>query len=149
MLDIGAGDNELVKRYKNGIGVDIYDWGGGALIVKNSAKLPFPNEEFETITFLASFNHIPNKKEVVEEVNRLLKKDGQVLLTMINPLIGFIAHKFIWWGEHKKRGMKSGEKLGMRKKELEKYFLSSNFVLERTTHFFYFLNNLYVFKKKA
>jgi len=29
LLDIGAGPNTLIKRYGNGKGVDVIDWGGG------------------------------------------------------------------------------------------------------------------------
>lgn len=84
----------------------------------------------------------------MNETYRLLKEDGRVLLTMINPVVGFFAHKFIWWGEHRKRGMGSEEELGMERKEIENYF-SSNFVLEDVVCFFYLLNNLYVFRKKT
>src|SRR5262245_24000691 len=39
LLDIGAGTNTLVNRYDNGVGVDVHDWGGGALVVQDSSKL--------------------------------------------------------------------------------------------------------------
>src|SRR5262245_45100549 len=58
LLDIGAGANTLVKRYGNGVGVDVHDWGGGALVVQDSSKLAFSDGEFDTVTLIACLNHI-------------------------------------------------------------------------------------------
>jgi hypothetical protein len=34
VLDIGAGNNRLIRLYGNGEGVEVNDWGGGAQIVE-------------------------------------------------------------------------------------------------------------------
>jgi hypothetical protein len=62
LLDIGAGPNTLVRRYGNGVGVDVHDWGGGVMVVENTARLPFSDQTFDTITFVACLNHIPNRQ---------------------------------------------------------------------------------------
>jgi len=67
LLDIGCGDNELVRRYGHGIGVDIYDWGGGALILPHCSRIPLPDVSSDTITIIAALNHIPNRIEVLRE----------------------------------------------------------------------------------
>ena len=36
LLDIGAGPNRLVKQYGDGIGVDVFDWGGGVMVVEDN-----------------------------------------------------------------------------------------------------------------
>ena len=70
LLDIGAGTNSLIKKYGDGIGVDIFDWGGGALVVKDTSNLSFEDQSFDTVTFIACMNHIPYRKKVITEAKR-------------------------------------------------------------------------------
>ncbi|MFC1514712.1 class I SAM-dependent methyltransferase [Candidatus Omnitrophota bacterium] len=71
-LDIGCGDNKLIKRHRmrggEGTGIDVYPWDGVDLIVEDSSKLPFEENSFDCVTFVASLNHIPNRAEVLKEV---------------------------------------------------------------------------------
>src|SRR5262245_22903158 len=40
LLDVGAGPNTLVHLYPGeGVGVDVYDFGGGAMIVEDTRRL--------------------------------------------------------------------------------------------------------------
>lgn len=147
-IDIGCGNNGLIRRYKNGVGVDVYDFGGGATIVKDTAKLPFKKGEFQTAAFVACFNHIPNRKEVVDEMYRILDDDGRIVMTMITPLIGLIRHKLAWWDEDQhERGMEEEEDYGLTKKHIVKILRKSGFKLVKHKGFILGLNNLYVFKK--
>ncbi|MGH8223648.1 MAG: hypothetical protein ACREQZ_11810, partial [Woeseiaceae bacterium] len=54
VLDIGAGDNVLIRVYRkrvgpvasgarDSVGADVVDWGGGCVLIESSAKLPFPD----------------------------------------------------------------------------------------------------------
>lgn len=146
LLDIGAGRNRLVQRYGNGIGVDVHDWGGGALIVENSANLPFPDESFDTVTFLASLNHIPYREEVLREAYRLLKPGGRLIVTMINPFLGWIGHRIFWWydPDQRERGITPGEVWGMWPYEVENLLTRTGFVLCLHKRFVYGLNHLFV-----
>lgn len=149
LLDIGAGPNTLVKRYghSDSIGVDIYDWGGGALVVENSACLPFENASFDTITFVACFNHIPNRTEVIREARRLLRPDGRVIITMINPIFGGFGHRVWWYSEDKERGgMVEGEVGGMWTSEIIEICRDSGLYLVEHFRFVYRMNNLYIFE---
>ena len=147
LLDIGAGPNTLVKRYGNGVGVDVFDWGGGTVIVENTSHLPFSDQSFDTITFIASLNHIPYRHAVLHEARRLLRPDGRLIITMINPLWGGIGHFLWWYSEDKKRGgMKEGEVGGLWKGEILKLCRSAGLCLEVHRRFIFGLNNLYVFK---
>jgi ubiquinone/menaquinone biosynthesis C-methylase UbiE len=89
LLDIGCGDNILVKKlYKNGVGVDVYNYFNNVdLVVKSSAKIPLRGESFDTITIVAALNHIPKYGNTLMECYRLLKSTGTIIITM--P-IGFI-----------------------------------------------------------
>jgi len=147
LLDIGAGLNMLVRRYGSGVGVDVYDWGGDALIVKDTSLLPFPDQTFDTITFLACLNHIPNRKAVIREVRRVIRPDGQLIITMIGPFLGAVGHSVWWYSEDKRRGgMKVGEVGGISKHEIVQMCGDEGFCLQLHRRFTYGMNNMYLFK---
>ena len=73
ILDVGAGPNTLMIRYGDGVGVDTHDWGGGAQLIEDAARLPFADSSFDTVTFLASLNHIPNRAAALVEARRLVR----------------------------------------------------------------------------
>lgn len=155
LLDIGCGYNNLVKNYKDykegkGIGVDVHPWPGVDQVVKNSACLDFPDKSFDTISFLASLNHIHNRDEVLKEAYRLLRPSGVLLITMIPSWIGNFWHYFSdsVWGEGKKgRTLKKGEVGGMAPSEVIKLAKEAGFVLKKRGKFMLGLNNLFVFGK--
>lgn len=146
VLDIGAGTNTLVQRYGNGVGVDVHDWGGGALVVDDTSALPFGDDEFDTVTFIACLNHIPNRDAVVREAGRVLRPGGRMVATMIDPVLGGIGHAIWWYGEDRHRGgMKPGEVGGMWPAEIIRLCSSTGLTLTRHDRFVYGMNHLYVF----
>lgn len=150
LLDIGAGPNTLVKLYSDpdSLGVDIYDWGGGALVVEDTSRLPFGSASFDTITFVACLNHIPNREDVIREAQRLLRPDGRVVITMINPFLGAIGHRVWWYGEDRKRGgMAEGELGGLWRSNIEALCQIGGLHLRDHARFVYGMNHLYVFGK--
>lgn len=151
LIDIGCGNNELVKTYgKNSIGVDVYDFGGGAMIVKDTSKLPFENQDFQSASFVACLNHIINRKEVLLEVNRLLKSEGRVYMTMLSPFWGVLRHKLAWWDpDQHQRGMEEEEDMGLSYKYIIELFNECGFFLVKRQRFILGLNNLYIFEKKT
>nr|WP_320161272.1 methyltransferase domain-containing protein [uncultured Methanoregula sp.] len=147
LLDIGAGPNALVRRYGNGVGVDVLDWGGGGLIVEDTSKLPFPDNSFDTVTIIAALNHISNRQSVLHEVRRVIKPEGRLILTMINPVLGDIGHAIWWYSEDKQRGgMAVGEVGGIWTKDLVGMCSEEGFTLEIHRRFVYGMNNFYIFK---
>ena len=155
LLDIGCGKNMLVKEYKRtggeGIGVDVYDYGGDAMIIENSSNLAFPNGSFDTIVFAACLNHIPYRLDALREAHRVVNNQGQVIITMINPVIGFLVHK-IWelrrQGLDFERGIGEGELYGLWGSEVVKLATATGFRLVRHGRFDYTLNHLYIFEKE-
>lgn len=149
LLDIGCGNNQLVKKYgQDSIGVDVYDFEGDAVIVEDTSKLPFENGTFETITFIGSLNHIPNRKEVLTEARRVLSEHGRVVLTMLSPIVGTIRHKMAWWDEDQgERGLKEGEELGLSHEYIVSLLESEGFKLVKRKRIICCLNNIYVFEK--
>ena len=143
LLDIGAGDNLLVNIYGYGTGIDVFDFGGGAMIVEDTRQLPFDDESFETITFLACLNHIPYRQEVLNEALRLLKPGGKVIATMISPLLGTIGHKIWWYSEEKHRGMADGEEMGIGRDDMIRLLENAGFTNIQEQSFLYHMNHLY------
>lgn len=148
LLDIGCGNNRLVRAYGNGVGVDVYKWTEDVVVVEDSGSISMNSCTFDTVTFLASLNHIPNREAVIGEARRLLKDDGQVIVTMINPLLGTIGHKIWWYGEERKRGMQDGESYGLWNDEIIRLFEVNGLRLKNHRRFVYWLNNLLIFEKK-
>lgn len=148
LLDIGCGYNKLVRLYKNGIGVDVFDWGDVDLIVEDTSKLPFADKSFDTICIIASLNHIPNREDVITECYRLLTDNGRVIITMLSPGISRVWHKIRepWDEDQASRGMKEGEVFGLTKNEIIRLFSNENFKLI-THNKFMLLNTLYIFSK--
>ena len=146
LLDIGAGPNTLVKLHGNGSGVDVFDWGGGAIVVKDTAELPFPDRSFDTIAFIACLNHIPNRQQVLHEAKRLLAPGGRVVMTMINPVLGGVGHAIWWYSEDKHRGgMLPGEVGGLWTRDIVAMCEAAGLRLEKHERFVYGMNHLYVF----
>jgi SAM-dependent methyltransferase len=147
LLDVGAGPNTLVKRYGSGTGVDVFDWGGGVVVVENTAQLPFENASFDTVTFIACLNHIPYREAALKEARRLITPGGTLIITMIDPILGEIGHKIWWYSEDKHRGgMIEGEIGGMWNSDIIRLCQAAGFELAEQRRFVYGLNNLLVFR---
>jgi len=155
-LDIGCNDNLLINLYRNksgynndsleSVGVDVVKWGGDEIVIKSSAELPFPDSSFDTVSFLACLNHIPERQEALAEALRILKPQGTVLITMISPFIGAISHRVRFWGEHSKRDVHEGETFGLNRGDVVKLLSNAGFTDIRIKNFFYGLNSLYIAK---
>ncbi|MBN1303675.1 MAG: methyltransferase domain-containing protein [Anaerolineales bacterium] len=150
LLDIGCGTNELVREYPGpGIGVDVYDWGDVDLVVKDTSRLPFKAQEFDTITIIAALNHIPNREEVLAEAKRVLKEDGKIIITMLPPFISKIWHilREPWDIDQAERGMKAGEVYGLTHKETLKLLKDAGFRVVYEKLFMFGINRLTIADK--
>ncbi len=127
------------------VGVDIINWGSDCTIIQNSAKLPFEDCSFDTITYIACINHIPERLESLQEIRRLLRPDGKVIVTMIGKIIGKIGHALWWYSEDKHRDVDEHEEMGMDESDIIKLFTQAGYVLEKHEKFAYGLNSIYTF----
>lgn len=148
LLDIGCGYNLLVRKYGNGIGVDVFDWGDVDLVVEDTSKLPFDDAEFDTITIIAALNHIPNREEVLKECNRLLRPGGKLIITMLTPRISRLWHKLRkkWDEDQRLRGMKENEVYGFTRAEMKRLLTDAGFEIVKIKGFMLCLNSLYIAK---
>jgi len=161
VLDIGAGDNVLVRLYREAcrenpdpcdgadqsVGVDVIAWGGGVVLIESAAKLPFPDASFDTVSYVACINHIPERKAALIETMRVLKPGGRIVVTMIGRVIGEIGHKLWWYSEDKHREVDHDELMGMDKREVVSLLNETGFVDITTKGFVYGLNTLYLASK--
>jgi SAM-dependent methyltransferase len=161
VLDIGAGDNALIHAYRalapelgvspedadESVGVDVVDWDADCRIVDSSTHLPFPDESFDTVVFLACINHIPERDEALREAGRVLRRDGRLVVSMIGPIIGTIGHAIWFYSEDKHRDVHEDEKMGMSSREIRRLIANAGFVLEEEHPFVYRLNRLYIARK--
>ncbi len=98
-LDVGCGRyNRLVNEYLEGYGcgIDVFPYEGLTKenIINDMSRLPFNDSTFDSVTFVANMNHIPRSLRDIEvmEAYRVLKKGGNVIVTMGNPLAEIIVH---------------------------------------------------------
>jgi SAM-dependent methyltransferase len=149
LLDIGCGENRLVRQYGNGVGVDVVDWGDVDLVVEDSANLPFPDESFDTISLVACLNHIPKREETLHEASRLLKDDGLLLVTMIPPLVSTVWHRVVrgWDPDQSHRDSHDGEVSGFTPREMTRMLKRNGFSVVVHERFIARMNNLFVAEK--
>jgi SAM-dependent methyltransferase len=156
LLDIGCGMNELAMHYRSrqgtAIGVDVHP-RPGADVVCDTTRLPFQDRHFDTVVMLACSNHIPQSKrsQVLQEARRVLKDGGQLLITMINPVVGFVTHviRRRYDPDQLERGMTEEESTGLWEREVQKLLAKSHFRLTETIPFVFGLNRLYIAKKDS
>lgn len=102
-LDVGCGRyNRFVTEYLHGkgIGVDVYPYEGlnAANLIEDLSRFPWNDSTFNTVTFIASLNHIPKSQRDAElgEAYRVTKSPGNIVVTMGNPLAAIVVHKVVW-----------------------------------------------------
>ena len=91
VLDIGCGYSgkilkNLSKHIKSGVGIDIvtptYKFGNLSFLNMNAEKnLPFPSNSFDYVTCFEVIEHIKNDKNLIKEIERILKPYGYFILS--------------------------------------------------------------------
>ncbi len=155
VLDIGCGRNELVRRYRAGekpaVGIDLFSWPGIDLR-GDTVRLPFADKAFETVSLLACLNHIsPAKRDpALQEIRRVLKDEGRILISMLSPWIGYVTHKVRRRVDFDQvfRGMGEQEEYGLSGTEMRGLLVRNGFHLVEIIPFVFRLNRLYVAAKR-
>ena len=94
VLDLGCGFGEFMRGFTNDkieVGVDINakDLFSASktnkyknLVLADARDLPFPDNTFNTIVSISTFEHIENPKEIFKECFRVLKPKGILIATI-------------------------------------------------------------------
>jgi len=156
VLDVGCGDNMLLRLYREknnssaaaeSLGADVTAWSDDVMVIENAAHFSFDDASFDTISYIACLNHIPERVEAIQEAARLLKPGGRVVATMIGSLVGKIGHALWWYSEDKEREMHPDELMGMNTSDVVSLFERAGLKVTRHQRFGYGLNNLFVAEK--
>ena len=147
LLDVGCGYNKLVATYNSGVGVDVYNWSGVDVLIGDAAFLPFKDKCFDTVTVVAALNHIPNRDKALIEIRRVLADSGNLLITMINPLVGHVVHFIFRHDEKVRKKFKHGELKGMTARQVRLELYKAGFKMVKEQYFEFGLNRLYMAKK--
>ncbi len=90
ILDVGCGKKPYASWFKNAteyVGLDIGDNINADYIVNENNKWPLSNSTFDCVVSFQSFEHIEDISHVTTEINRVLKKNGLILITV--PFIAY------------------------------------------------------------
>lgn len=90
LIDLGCGNVPLYATYKNLIAQNIcVDWENSMhanpfldKICNLNERLPFDNEEFDTILLSDVLEHIPEPEKLWREMARILKPGGKIILNV-------------------------------------------------------------------
>lgn len=112
ILDLGGGDGCVSEFMRNlGYEVILLDISKNALLkaknlrgldrilLANVEKLPFKNENFDIVFWGDNIEHLLYPKNVLGEINRILKKNGEVVISF--PNMAYWRHRL----HYARRGM--------------------------------------------
>lgn len=115
IAEIGAGDGgviQLLKDTNDVVGLDISETGieylramgiESALVDISCEALPFADDELDVFMMFEVFEHLKNPQHAVEEIQRVVKPGGKVLLSIPNPRTG---HPYLYPGLFRFRAFK-------------------------------------------
>ncbi len=84
VLDIGAGKSpykDFFKNAKNYIKLDKFDHAGKPDIIADATKIPLKNSSIDSVVCFQLLEHVQDPQKVIDEIYRILKKNGVCLLT--------------------------------------------------------------------
>jgi len=159
VCDIGCGKEAyLLKKIagfiKYGIGFDknIKDYKNYKLEFKKlkiSNRIPLEKESVDIVTMLAVLEHLENPQEILNEVFRILRNNGKLILTtplpLAKPILEFLAAKLRVISESEIKDHKNY----FWPSDIKKMLIRTGFKKENIKNYFFefFLNNFVVTKK--
>lgn len=156
VLDIGCHEGEFLRALGDAIGPSVgFDPLAPAFqspryqLVPQSfpANSPLPDESFDVAALLATLEHLPEQQPVVDEIYRLLRGGGRVIVTVPARRVDGILDLLLRIGVID--GMSLEEHHGFDPSLTPSLFAPPRFVLGARSRFQFGLNNLFVFRKAS
>lgn len=105
-------------------------------LVADAHKLPFKDSSFDLAVCYETIEHVIDPQKVLEEIRRVIKKDGLAIIEMDS---GSVLFRIVWWTWEKTKGrVWQGAHLHpFRHRELERIILDTKFkmIKKRLSHF--------------
>ncbi|MCX7716054.1 MAG: class I SAM-dependent methyltransferase, partial [Endomicrobia bacterium] len=153
LLDIGAADGKMLSilnsklSVKKAVGIEPSVELSSAnkdtsIIIINGIgeELPFDENEFDVVVLASVIEHVKDVKKTLAEVYRVVKEEGIVIITAVNPFIDKLV-TFL--------GFKSNDHLRTYSlSQLKQIFVENGFVIMDAKRFGPFFYNLVVGIKK-
>lgn len=131
VLEVGCGDGALLQslmaRGIEAVGIDVSSSGiercrvnglNAKCLDASAEPLPFPDNYFDLVISLETFEHLMNPHYAIREVRRSLRTDGTFLCSVPNPLTG---HPYLYPGLFEY-------------KNFRRFLQQSGFVIRRVEH---------------
>ena len=108
-LDCGCGNNEMVENFaisaKTAVGVDVINpLYRNNYLKADVKKLPFPSQTADLITLRFVVEHFKNSDEYIDELSRVSKKGGKIIVlttNILSPLIFLPRLLLPYWLKNK------------------------------------------------
>ncbi len=147
-MDLGCGDGrlgkELVQKGHEVWGIDVNKIGlqqafqNGLHILQADLEkpLPFAKESFDVVMLLDTLEHLVDQSQVLQEIGRVLKKEGQLIISypnhfdLRNRLSMLAGHGIIHWAHRRYATLQAwsyGHLRFLLFKELEKLLQQNGF----------------------
>jgi 2-polyprenyl-3-methyl-5-hydroxy-6-metoxy-1,4-benzoquinol methylase len=157
VLDVGCGwDYRLLKTIEpyisSGTGIDfkVPEINKGKIAtrqIKLDARLPFNDDSFDVVTMLAVLEHLSNPLGIVKEIERILSRNGRLVLTvpskLSKPVLEFLSYRLKIVNEDEIRDHKKYYDY----RELQNLSAQTNLTIEQHKYFQMGMNNFCVMLK--
>lgn len=159
VCDIGCGPDALFLKsisgsIRQGVGLDekVENYRDAKFEFKKFkifSKVPLGRESCDIVTMMAAIEHLANFQSVLNEIFRILKNGGKLILTTPTPLaksiLEFLAFKLRWIDEREIRDHKNY----FWPKDIKRMLGDSGFKEKniKSNYFEFFLNSLIVAEK--
>jgi SAM-dependent methyltransferase len=90
-LDVNGSHRDLIPPNCTYVGIDLSPGDNVDVVMTGEYSIPFPDNHFDALISGQCFEHVRNPFRLMEEVSRVVKPEGRVL--MIAPFM-FFEHRF-------------------------------------------------------
>lgn len=150
-LDVGCASgfmvSEILQNFPKAeyFGIDVYDKAITAakknyprikFSVASADKLPFKDNSLDLVLFYETIEHVENPLKCLEEIKRVLRKNGTLILTMDS---GSLLFRIVWfiWENTKGRVWKKAHLHPFHHQELEALIKKAGFRIKRKIFSFF------------